>query len=215
MDVLLFSFIRTTYHADLVDLDWSNPAVCLEFVGILLEHCARGFDAVRLDAFAYTWKQEHTTCVNQPQITLILRLLRACLDAAGAHSCAILPSLTNVTQTENASYLGKGAQLTYHLPLAALLLHSLYSSDARVLTQWLMDLPSMLPMTLNPASGNSIGTLLNLASSHDGIGLTWCKGILSDIEITHLCTCAKRRGGSFQSRLPTADAPVAEPWEVH
>ncbi len=74
--------VWTTYHRDLVDLDWSNPDVCAEFVRILLDAIACGFRFVRLDAFAYVWKKAHTTCVNQPEIKSLLRLFRACLEVA-------------------------------------------------------------------------------------------------------------------------------------
>jgi hypothetical protein len=145
------------------------------------------------------------SCVNQPQCKHILRLLRACLDAAGASSSFILPSLTNVTQTENVQFLSSGAHLVYHLPLAALLLHTLYSHSAAALNQWLVSLP------VAPPGG---GTLLNLAASHDGVGLTWCRSILSAAQIERLCEHARRRGGSVQTRRAVAGAREEEPWEI-
>ncbi len=72
--------VWTTYHRDLVDLDWSNPDVCAELIRILVDTVACGFRFVRLDAFAYVWKKEHTSCVNQPETKFLLRLIRACLE---------------------------------------------------------------------------------------------------------------------------------------
>jgi non-ribosomal peptide synthetase component F/broad specificity phosphatase PhoE len=221
--------VWATYHHDLVDLDWSNPDVCWEFINILLDSVAHGFSGVRLDAFAYVWKNVNSyvsfdsalneikfiislenfsvfrsTCVNQPQCKLVLALLRACLDHAGADSSFILPSLTNCTQQDNMSYLFHGAQLTYHLPLAALLLHTLYSGQTSVLTNWLMNCP-VAP------DGSA---LLNLAASHDGIGLTWCRGILDSQQVDALCQEALQRGGNVQTRQPTSVSATPEPWEI-
>ena len=57
----------------------------------------------------------------------------------------------------------------YHLPLSALTLHTLYSHDATLLKTWVAKLQT-------PPIGRA---LLNLAASHDGVGLSWCKEILS------------------------------------
>lgn len=197
----------TTYHRDLVDLNWANPDVCVEFVDILLDSVARGFRFIRLDAFAYVWKREGTACVNLPETADLLNVFLQCLRAAGAGDVSILPSITNVTQAENLQYLHAGAALVYHLPLSALLLHTLYSSSAAVLSRWLAAFPQTPP-------GHH---LLNLAASHDGVGLTWCADILTPDEIRFLCDHARARGGIVQTRRATAATAEhnAQPWEIN
>ncbi len=115
--------------------------------------------------------------------------------------------MTNVTQLENQEALQSGATLVYHLPLSALLLHTLYSSTTLVLSRWLESLPS------TPAGKH----LLNLAASHDGVGLTWCAGILTEEQTRYLCECARARGGIVQTRKPTVLSTDADavPWEIN
>jgi hypothetical protein len=146
-----------------------------------------------------------SSCVNRPECKTILRLLRTCLDAAGAGHVRILPSLTNVTQADNVGFLHEGAQLVYHLPVAALMLHTVYSGDTSALTNWL----ATCPMADVPGS-----TLLNLAASHDGIGLTWCRGILTSAQVRYLSDQVIARGGNAQTRQPTSSSVEAEPWEL-
>jgi sucrose phosphorylase len=197
--------VWTTYDRDLVDLDWSEPDVALEMIDVLLESAARGMRVVRLDAFVYTWKAPHTTCVNQPQVRTILALLRASLDAAGATSVALLPSLTNVTQAEAFTYLrDEDAQLIYHLPLSALLLHAVYTHDASTLAAWLRALPAAPP-------GKAY---LNLTACHDGIGLTWLRDVLPPAAIASLISEAVARGSLVSSRRQTADGAL-DPWEIN
>ncbi len=201
--------VWATYSPDLVDVNWKEPDLALEFLGVMLESVARGARALRLDAFGYVWKAEGTTCVNQPQNHELIRLMQDTLMAAGASTTAILPSVTNVTQAENYTYFGGGerarqADLIYHLPLSGLLLHTLYNHDARALTRWLDALPDAPP-------GRAY---LNLAASHDGVGLTWMEGLISNEEMGNLVRAAKQRGSLLRTRRRTRGAPE-RPWELN
>ena len=201
-----------SYHPDLVDLDWREPQVCCEFVEILLDSVARGASMFRLDAFGYVWKEPHSSCSNLPQLKLLHEVLRCCLDLAGAEHVPILPSITNVTQFENFQHLCsspkqglRGADLVYHLPLAALLLHTLYSGDTSVICWWLKSLTV-------PEIGKA---LLNLAASHDGIGLSWCEQLLSPKQLEFLCLSASKRGGNIAYRKATERSKKGKPWEIN
>lgn len=197
--------VWTTYDRDLVDLNWKEPDLAIEIIDILLESVARGMRIVRLDAFVYVWKQAHTTCVNQPQVRDILRLLQCALDAAGASAVAILPSLTNVTQAEAYTFLGDGeADLIYHLPLSALVLEALYAHDASTLADWLRKLPAAPPGC----------AYLNLTACHDGIGLTWLRDVLPEKAITSLIDTAVTRGSLVSWRRQTVGDDL-KPWEMN
>jgi hypothetical protein len=196
----------STYHKNMPDLNWDEPGMLLEWIDILLDSVSRGCRAVRLDAFAYTIKRFGTSCVNQPECKILMQVLQDCLIAAGSKGrVAVLPSITNVTQHENFDYTLHGASLVYHLPLSALVLHTLYTGDASVLAKWCSELP---PAPLG-------GALLNLTSSHDGVGLTWCAEILTPGQTTHLIEQAKRRGGIIQYRRSTEASTEAKPWEIN
>jgi glycosidase len=176
--------VWTTFSADQIDLNYSNPAVLLEIVDTLLFYVARGAEFIRLDAIAYLWKEIGTTCIHLPRTHHVVQLLRAVLDAVAPH--VALVTETNVPHAENVSYFGDGtneAQMVYNFALPPLVLHAFQTEDARHLAAWAagLSLPS------------SQVTFFNFLASHDGIGLNPARGILSEEEIeamverTHAC----------------------------
>jgi len=201
--------IWTTYSPDLIDLDWREPGVLCEFMEIIFDSVARGARALRLDAYVYVWKTPETDCVNQPQLQSLLRLYQELLAAVGAQSVAILPSITNVTQAQNYAFLcgepdDRRADFVYHLPLSALLLQALYERDAETLSGWLERLPDAPPGC----------AYLNLAASHDGVGLSWLKGLVTPAAIERMGEAATQRGGFVRSRRTRVDGPSV-PWEIN
>jgi glycosidase len=176
--------VWTTFSADQIDLNYSNPAVLLEIIDTLLFYVARGAEFIRLDAIAYLWKEIGTTCIHLPRTHHVVQLLRAVLDAVAPH--VALVTETNVPHAENVSYFGDGtneAQMVYNFALPPLVLHAFQTEDARHLAAWAagLSLPS------------SQVTFFNFLASHDGIGLNPARGILSEEEIeamverTHAC----------------------------
>ena len=201
--------VWTTYSPDLIDLNWAEPDVFLEFMEIIFDSVARGARIIRLDAFVYLWKKEGTNCINQAENHEFVRLFQDVLLWANAKRVKILPSITNVSQEENYAYFGKGeearkADLIYHLPLSALLLYSLYKGDATVIRLWLAKLPKAPP---NRA-------YLNLAASHDGIGLTWLKDLIPQEAIDELIEEAVEHGALLSSRKKTVE-DEDRPWELN
>jgi len=201
--------VWTTYSEDLVDLNWREPDVCLEFLDVTFDAVVRGARIIRLDAFVYVWKEAGTTCVDRPEGHELVRLFQDVLAAAGATGVAILPSITNVTQQDNFAYFGadepeRQADLIYHLPLSALLLLSLYRHDATTLRHWLAELPPAPPHR----------AYFNMAATHDGIGLTWLRGVIPDEHISELITQAVARGALLSSRRRTVDGDD-RPWELN
>lgn len=161
--------IWTTFSADQVDLDFSNPAVLAEFLDILLGYAERGARMVRLDAIAYLWKTDGTSCVHLPETHAAVKFFRAVVDGLGL-DCAILTE-TNVPHAENMSYFGAGdeAHIVYNFSLPPLVLHAFTTGDAGPLSRWAGQL------TVPPG-----GTLLNFLASHDGIGVTPAAGLVDD-----------------------------------
>jgi sucrose phosphorylase len=201
----------TTYHPQMVDLDWSNPNVFVEFLSILVKLARRGFRGIRLDAFGYVWKSAESSCVNQPMLKVLLEAIRGALDYLNLGDMFLLPSLTNVSQLENLEMLTHGASLAYHLPLPALLLHSIYSGCAVSLAS-AVDQFSRQIQELRVPTGTSC--MLNLSTTHDGIGLTWCRRLLPEAALSALVDEVCARGGIFMQRPETAGGSSSIPWEV-
>jgi glycosidase len=187
-------YVWTTFSDDQVDLNYANPTVLFEIIRILLDYVARGAEIIRLDAIAYLWKQIGTSCIHLPQVHAVVRLLRAIFDLAAPR--AVMISETNVPQEENVSYFGKPlaggrrtdeAQMVYQFPLAPLILHTFLAGNSSRLTDWVNQLPPRLPGT----------TFFNFTASHDGIGISPVKGLLTGDEIQSLVYKTLEHGGQI------------------
>ena len=75
-------WVMTVFHNYQWDLNFSNPAVLVEMLDIILFYANLGIDVLRIDAPAFIWKQQGTTCQNLPKAHTILRLLKQCVQVA-------------------------------------------------------------------------------------------------------------------------------------
>lgn len=192
--------VWTTFSADQADLDYHHPEVLLEVFDILLFYVERGASFLRLDAIAYLWKEIGTSCIHLPQTHAIIRLLRTVLDEVAPH--VRLVTETNVPHEDNISYFGDGrdeAQLVYNFALPPLVLHTLRTGDARVLSRWASSLGTPSDRT----------TFINFLASHDGIGLNPTLSILSQEEIDGLVDQTKTNGGliSYKENTDGTQSP--------
>lgn len=192
--------VWTTFSDDQPDLDFTNPQVLLEMMGILKDYIDRGAGFIRLDAIAYLWKEIGTACIHLPQTHRVVRLLREYLDYYAPWVNLITE--TNVPHQENIAYFGNGrdeAQLVYNFALPPLVLHSFHTGSARILTEWAARL--LLP--------SKEVTFFNFLASHDGIGLTPARGLLSEADISSLVDRSLSHGGSVsqKSNLDGSESP--------
>lgn len=179
-----------TFSADQVDLDYHNPDVLLEMIGVLLLYLQRGARLIRLDAIAYLWKELGTSCIHLRPTHVVVKLLRDLVDAVAPGT--LLITETNVPHAENVSYFGDGdeAHLVYQFSLPPLLLEAFVSEDATVLCDWLERLEPARPGT----------TYLNFTASHDGIGVRPLEGLLPGERIARLVEAVRQRGGLVSTR---------------
>ncbi|MFN0190355.1 MAG: alpha-amylase family protein [Aestuariivirga sp.] len=112
------SWVWTTFNEHQWDLNWSNPRVFLEIVGVMLTLANRGADVLRLDAVAFMWKRLGTNCQNQPEVHDILQGLRAATRIAAPaviHKAeAIVAPRDLVPYLGQGSHAGREANLAYH-----------------------------------------------------------------------------------------------------
>jgi len=100
---------------------------------------------------------------------------------------------TNVPHADNIAYFGDGtneAQLVYNFSLPPLLLHAFHSGDAQILMRWAASLTLPSPQT----------TFFNFLASHDGIGVTPARGLLSDAQVEALAQRVLALGGHVSYR---------------
>jgi len=160
----LGAWVWTTFNDFQWDLNWANPAVLLEFAGIVLDLANRGVDVLRLDAIAFIWKRMGTACQGEPEVHALTQVLRAVARIA----CPSLAFLAEaiVAPTELLAYLGAGhftgkvSDLAYHNSLMVQVWSMLATRDVRLAAHALSHLPP------KPASG----TWLTYLRCHDDIG---------------------------------------------
>ena len=198
--------VWATFSEDQIDLNFENPDVLLEFVGILLFYLQQGVRIIRLDAVAFLWKRLGTSCIHLPETHTVVRLLRAIVDEIAPGT--LLITETNVPHAENISYFGlerlaegapNEAHMVYQFALPPLLLHTLTRGEATTIQTWLNSLP-VLPEQC---------TYLNFTASHDGIGVRPLEGLLPDHERDALLELMHRFGGfvSMRSNPDGSDTP--------
>jgi glycosidase len=195
--------VWATFSEDQIDLNFSNPAVLLEMIDIILGYLQAGARVLRLDAIAFLWKQIGTACVHLPQTHEVVKLLRDIVEYVQPGT--IVLTETNVPTPENLSYFGNGdeAHMVYQFGLPPLLLHAFNRGTAEHLTRWAKELPE-------PPSGC---TFLNFAASHDGIGLRALEGVLKPIEVEDLIDSMRRFGG-FVSMKANPEG-IDSPYEIN
>jgi len=178
--------VWTTFSADQIDPNYTNPDVLLRIIEILLLYVEKGAEIIRLDAIAYLWKKIGTTCIHLEETHRVVKLFRAVLDVVAPQ--VIIVTETNVPHEENISYFGDGtdeAQMVYQFPLPPLVLHAFLAGDATHLSRWAAGL-------FTP-SGST--TFFNFLASHDGVGVRPVEGILSPSEVQSLVERTLAHGG--------------------
>ncbi len=176
----------TTFSADQIDLNYANPAVLLAVLETLLFYVAQGASYIRLDAIGFMWKEPGTRCLNLPQTHRLIQLMRAALNEVAPQVALITE--TNIPHKENIAYFGNGrneAQMVYNFSLPPLILNAFHTGIASQLSNWAtsLELPS-----------DNV-TFFNFCASHDGIGLTPARGILSDEAIEAMAERVQALGG--------------------
>lgn len=177
--------VWTTFSADQVDLNFSNPEMLLEMMDILLGYIEKGARIIRLDAIAFLWKKIGTTCLHLPETHEVVKLMRDIAEFV--NPAVVILTETNVPNKENLSYFGNDdeAHMVYQFSLPPLLLHALHTGNPEYLNTWAKSLPQL--------EGNK--TFFNFTASHDGVGVRPLEGLLPDEEKETLVANMQKFGG--------------------
>jgi amylosucrase len=164
-DEAMQRWVMTVFNNYQWDLNYTNPAVLVEMVDIILFWANQGADVVRLDAVAFLWKQIGTTCQNNREAHLILQLMKDCCQVTAPGVLFIAEAI--VAPLEIIKYFGEDAviakecEIAYNATFMALLWDAVATKNAKLLTQGLKSLPAKLDRA----------TWLNYVRCHDDIGL--------------------------------------------
>ena len=192
-----------TFSHDQIDLDFSNPDVLLEFLKIIKFYIKKNIKIFRLDAVAFLWKKQNTSCINLQETHHIIKLIRFVSTLIDKN--IILITETNIPSKENLSYFGNNdeAHWIYNFTLSPLILFTLLSGNCSQLRKWSMTMP--------PAQeGNAY---FNFLASHDGIGLRPVEGKLDSTELYRLINKMRELGGRISYKTSQWGEEI--PYEIN
>lgn len=158
-------WVMTVFNDYQWDLNYSNPAVFIEMLDILLFWANRGADILRLDAVAFLWKKIGTVCQNEHEAHLILQLLKDCCQVTAPGVLFIAEAI--VAPVEIIKYFGEDAviakecEIAYNATFMALLWDAVATRNSKLLERGIRSLPDKLDRA----------TWLNYIRCHDDIGL--------------------------------------------
>ena len=158
-------WVMTVFKDYQWDLNYSNPAVFIEMMDIILFWSNHGADIVRLDAVAFLWKKIGSTCQNEHEAHLILQLMKDCCQVTAPGVLFIAEAI--VAPVEVAKYFGEDAinakecEIAYNATFMALLWDAVATKSTKLLNQGIKSLPDKLDRA----------TWLNYIRCHDDIGL--------------------------------------------
>ncbi len=157
-------WVMTVFHDYQWDLNYSNPAVFIEMLDIILFWANQGVDILRLDAVAFLWKKIGTTCQNERKAHLILQLMKDCCQVTAPGVLFIAEAI--VAPVEVIKYFGEDAiaakecEIAYNATLMALLWDGIATKNTKLIYQGIKNLPDKLERA----------TWLNYVRCHDDIG---------------------------------------------
>jgi amylosucrase len=158
-------WVMTVFNDYQWDLNYSNPAVFIEMLDVVLYWANQGADILRLDAVAFLWKKIGSTCQNEREAHLILQLMKDCAQVAAPGVLFIAEAI--VAPVEVIKYFGEDAviakecEIAYNATFMALLWDAVATKNAKLLNQGIKSLPVKLERA----------TWLNYVRCHDDIGL--------------------------------------------
>ncbi|MBE1424394.1 amylosucrase [Desulfomicrobium macestii] len=164
-DETMGKWVMTVFNNYQWDLNYRNPAVLIEMLDIILFWANKGADILRLDAVAFLWKKIGSTCQNEREAHLLLRLMKDCCQVTAPGVLFIAEAI--VAPGEIAKYFGEDAiyskecEIAYNASLMALLWDAVATKNANLLNLGVKNLPNKLERA----------TWLNYVRCHDDIGL--------------------------------------------
>ncbi len=133
----LDKWVMTVFHNYQWDLNYTNPQVLVEMLGIILFYANLGIDILRIDAPAFIWKQLGTTCQNLPQAHTILRLIKQCVQVAAPGMALLGEAIVSPKEIMkyfgDGVYAGKECDLAYNATQMALQWDALATGDTKVM----------------------------------------------------------------------------------
>ncbi len=127
------------------DLNFDNPAVLEAVMDAMRFWLRMGVDGLRLDAIPYLVEREGTNCENLPETHVVLKKLRAALDAE--FTDRIFLAEANQWPTDVRPYFGEGDEchMAFHFPVMPRMYMALAREDRTPIVEIMARTPPIPP----------------------------------------------------------------------
>jgi amylosucrase len=140
-------------------LNYKNPEVFIEILHTLLYLANQGIDILRLDAVPFMWKRLGTVSRNEPEVHMLLKLLKACTSIAAPG--LLLKAEAIVQPEEVVKYLGEDeCDIAYDFTHMIYLWNSIATQDKKLIERGIQNRPTKPDGT----------AWINYVRCHDDIG---------------------------------------------
>jgi len=125
------------------DLNFDNPKVVEEMLGVMRFWLDLGVDALRVDAIPYLVEREGTSCENLPETHVLVKKLRQEIDAS--YEGRMILAEANQWPTDVRPYFGDGDEchMAFHFPLMPRIYMALRQEDRLPITDIMAQTPEI------------------------------------------------------------------------
>ena len=126
-------YVWTTFYPFQWDLNYANPAVFEEMLGVLIFLANQGVEGFRLDSTPFLWKREGTNCRSQPEAYAIVEAWRAALTIVAPRVVLLAEAIESLDDV--LPFFGDaapGCDLAYNNGVMTALWGALADSDAGI-----------------------------------------------------------------------------------
>jgi maltose alpha-D-glucosyltransferase / alpha-amylase len=125
------------------DLNYDNPLVVEEMLGIMRFWLDLGVDALRLDAIPYLFEREGTDCENLPETHALIKRFRCVMDSG--YSSRMILAEANQWPADVLPYFGDGDEchMAFHFPLMPRIYMALRQEDRLAITDIMAQTPAI------------------------------------------------------------------------
>jgi maltose alpha-D-glucosyltransferase / alpha-amylase len=142
-DPVAGQFFWHRFYSHQPDLNFDNPRVLEEIIKVMRFWLATGVDGLRLDAIPYLVEREGTSSENLPETHVILKKIRAALDAEFPDR--MLLAEANQWPEDTRPYFGDGDEchMAFHFPLMPRIYMALAQEDRHPVSDIMRQTPEI------------------------------------------------------------------------
>ncbi|MDS1141564.1 maltose alpha-D-glucosyltransferase [Pusillimonas sp. SM2304] len=142
-DAVAGAYFWHRFYSHQPDLNYDNPQVLKEVIGVMRFWLDMGVDGLRLDAVPYLVEREGTNNENLPETHAVLRQIRAAMDQD--YPGRLLLAEANQWPEDAQEYFGRGDEchMSFHFPLMPRMYMAIARADRFPITDIMQQTPDI------------------------------------------------------------------------